>query len=205
MAFIGVVLALLGLPILETILLLLSSLLAFVAGLVALFFSVSVLFEVGEIVNQTKNSNEEKVIELLSILVEKSGIDSLYLKEDEVRVKFEGKYLKKGEKFDYSVNTKHEIPITIHNSGEKMAKNIEVGFIFPKDVLLEKTSSLSIFTDESFQIVRFNNDMIQAHENNRQGNLQITFLKTGEVEINIFIKGENVKYQRFPIRLNIVK
>ena len=86
-----------------------------------------------------------------------------------------------------------------------MAKNLEVGFVFPKDVLIEKTSNLSVYTDESSQIVRFTNEMIQSHENNLQGKMQVTFLKSGKINIQIFIKGENVKYQRFSFILNIVK
>ncbi|MEK7612268.1 MAG: hypothetical protein AAB407_02925 [Patescibacteria group bacterium] len=204
-AFMGVLLILLDIPIFETIIVLISSIFAFVAGVMTLFTSISVLFEVGEITNQAKNSNEEKIIELLSILVENSGTDNLYLKEDEIKVKFGDKNLKENEKFDFSVNTQHKISIRVHNSADKMAKNIEVGFVFPKDVLIEKTSNLSsIFTDESIQIVRFKNEIIQAHESNDKGALRITFLKPGEVSIDLFIKGENVKYKRFSFKLNII-
>jgi hypothetical protein len=203
-AFIGDLIALFNLSTLEAVLFIVCSILAFAAGIMTLFNVITVLFEVGEIVNKTKNSNEEKMIELLSILVEKSG-DNLYLKDEEIRVIFNNVYLKKDEKIDFSINSKHEIPISIHNSSEKMAKNVEVGLIFPKDVLIEKTPNLTVFADESSQIVRFNKEMIQSHENNMQGDLQITFLKSEEIKIEIFIKGENVKYKRFSFNLNIVK
>lgn len=203
-AFVGVLLALLDVSFSITVLGLFSSLVAFAAGIMTLFTSISVLFEVGEIANQSRSSNEEKVIELLSTMVEKGGADNLYLKENEVQIKLKGIVLKKAEKIDFSVNTKHEIPVAIENSADKMAKNVEAGLIFPKDVLIEKTGNLSVFTDESVQIVRFNREMIQAHENNRQGNIQVTFLTAGEKRIEVFIKGENVKYQRFSIKLNIV-
>ena len=137
-------------------------------------------------------------------MVEKSG-DNLYINPNELKVIFNNKFLKKGDKHDFSINTKHEIPVTILNSSEKMAKKVEIGFIFPKEVVIEKTTNISLYSDDSFQIVRFNQETIQAHENNVQGKLEITFLKSGESEIPIFIKGENVKYQKFNFKLNIVE
>lgn len=203
-AFTGTIVALLAISLIEIITALTFSLLAFICGLVILFISITVLFEVAEIVSEKKNGNEEKIIELLSTLVAKSG-DNLFLREDEVGVIFNDQLLSKDEKIDFSVNKKHEIPISIRNRSEKMAKKVEVGFIFPKDVVIEKTTNFSIYTDGSTQTVRFNLETIQAHENNKQGRLPITFLQAEESKIEVFIKGENVKYQKFPFKLNIVK
>ncbi len=203
-SFIGVLIALLSISLIYTVLALIFSFLSFIGGVMALFISVSLLFEVAEIVNQKKNTNEEKIIELLSTLVAQSD-HNLYLKEHKVKVKFNGEYLKKDAEVTFSTDKIHKVPISIENSSEMMAKTVEVGFIFPKDFVIEKTSNLSIYTDTSSQIVRFKREIIQAHENNQQGELQITFLKIGESNVDIFIKGENIKYQRFSFKLRIIK
>ncbi|MBI2640321.1 MAG: hypothetical protein HYW91_00330 [Candidatus Sungbacteria bacterium] len=203
-AFIGVLVTLVVKDLLATTIALGASIVSFAAGVTALFTSISVLFEVAEIVNQKKTSNEEKIIGFLSILAKKPGEDP-YLKEGEVKVEFNSRSLKKDEKFDFSVDKKYQIPIYIHNSSDRMAKTVEVGFVLPKDVVIEKTSNLEITTTEEEQIVRFKEGEIQAHNNNAQGNLEITFLKAKSIDVDVFIKGENVRYQRFPFKLNIVK
>ncbi len=203
-SFIAVLISLADINFSIKIILLISSGISLVAGFLALFTSVSVVFEVAEIMNQRKTSNEEKVIALLSTLVEKSG-ENPYLKEDEVEVKFHNKYLKENLKYDFSVDKKYDIPVSIHNKSDKMAKTVEVGFVFPKNVVIEKTNNLVITTTEEAQIVRFKEDGIQAHNDNLQGDIKLTFLESGKAEIDLFIKGENVKYRRFSFEVNIVK
>ncbi len=184
--------------------LLISGFIAFMAGLVALFTGISVVFEVAEIVNQKKNSNEEKIISLLSLLVEKAG-DNPYIKEGQIQFKFNTKSLKKDTEIDFSVDKKYEIPISIYNRSDKMAKTVEIGVIFPKDVVIEKTSNIDITTTEETQIVRFKEEAIQSYNDTQQGNIQLTFLKLGLVNSEIFIKGENIKHQRFPFKFKIIK
>jgi hypothetical protein len=184
---------------------LLFSFISFVGGLLTLYFSVSVLTEVAELVNENKRNNDGKIIELLSVLAAKNNEDNFYLKEEDFKAVFNEKQLTKDELFSFSVNKKYEIPISIINKSDKMAKNIEIGFILPTDFLIEKSPGLNIFTDESVQIVRFNDEIIQAHENRLHEKMIITFLKTGKFIINIFVKGENVKYYTFPISVTIIE
>ncbi len=179
-----------------------SSLISFIAGIMVLLTSISILFEVAEIVNQKKTSDEERIIALLSEIAQKPGEDP-FLKEGEIKVEFNRKSIKKDAQMDFSVDKKHKIPIHIHNSSNRMAKTVEVGFRFPKDVVIEK-NALNITTTEEEQIVRFKESEIQAHNNNSQGNLEITFLKAQKTPVTIFIKGENVKYESFVFNLNIV-
>lgn len=184
--------------------LLVLSLVFFGVGVFALCKSMVVLFEVGEITSQTKSSHEDKIIELLSSIVEKSGVENLYLKEGDITLKFNDKTLIKNDVYNFSVNTKHQIPFSIVNSATKMAKNIEVGLIFPVDVLIEKKSNMSISTSTTNQIIRFKKEIIQATEDNNQGKLELTFLKAQKFQVQVFIKGENVRVNKFTFNINVV-
>lgn len=205
-AFIGVIIAAQS-PIhsLQFIIALVSSAVAFLAGLCVLWMVLRVLVEVTEIVNQAKISNDEKIIELLSILVDRSPAETPFIEEAGIKAKFNNKFLKESETFEFSVNRKYEIPVSIENSSNRMAKKVELGLIFPKDFLVESTPNLSIFTDEKSQIVRFNREIIQAQENNLQGEMSITFLKVGEFKVDTFIKGENIKHHRFSFTLKVIE
>lgn len=202
-AFVGVLVSLNINNLALVVLVLIFSIVSFVAGVMALFTSISVLFEVAGIVSQKKTVNDEKILSFLSTLAEKTG-ENPYLGEDEIKVKFLGKNLEENKNFDFSVDKKHKVPVYIHNSSDRMAKTVEVGFIFPKEVVIEKASNLAITTTEKDQIVRFKESEIQAHNNNSKGDIELTFLKAGKIKVPIFIKGENVRYQRFSFDLNII-
>lgn len=193
-----------SLPLTITLIAMATSLGSFVLGLRALFTSISVLAEVSEMVSDARRTTEGKVIELLSTLVEKSGAESLFLKEGQVVLQLNKKRVSKDETFDFSVNKKHEIPVSIINTSDTMAKNVEVGLILPKDVVVEKSPNLGLHAAEKQQIVRFNVPVIHAHENYLKGRMSITFLKADQYKIEVFVKGENVKYQSFKINLKIV-
>ncbi len=204
-SFVAVLISLMDIGITATIIAITSSFVSLTAGLLSLLTSIAVLFEVAEIVNQAKTGKEDKIIDLLSTLVEKEG-ESLYLKEGSVRVKFNNNELKEDLKLNFSVDKKYEIPISIFNKSEKMARLIEVGLIFPKSVVIEKTNNISSITPtKDAQIVRFKEDGVQAYNDTHQGKLQLTFLEPRLIISEVFIKGENVKYQRFKFQLNIVK
>ncbi|MFA5312217.1 MAG: hypothetical protein WC375_02725 [Methanomassiliicoccales archaeon] len=203
-SFIGILVALFNIELSFRIILIISSLISLTAGFISLIQSIIVVFEVGEIVNGKKGSDDEKIIALLSTLVEKAG-ENPYIAGENIEIKLNQTPLKEGASMDFSVDKKHEISVGIHNKSDKMAKVIEVGFVFPKNIVIEKSSNFSVTTTEDKQIVRFEDDTIQAHNNNRQGNISLTFLESKRTEIDIFIKGENVKYRKQKLVLNIVK
>lgn len=175
-----------------------------IIGFFTLHSSIMVLFEVSEIVSQKKISNEEKMIELLSTLAENAG-ENPYLGVDDIEVRFKKDILKPKSSVDFSVDQKYDIPISIQNKSDKMAKNVEIGFIFPTNVVIEKASNFDITTTEDKQIVRFKESAIQAHNDNRQGNISLTFLEAKKTNVDLFIKGENVKYKRFTFELKVIK
>ncbi len=203
-SFIAVLITLFNIDFSLRIILSISSVVSLIAGFIALFQSIIVVFEVGEIINGKKGSNDEKIIELLTTLVEKAGADP-YLKEEDMEVNFNKTPLKKGISINFSADKKYEIPVSIHNKSDKMAKVVEVGFIFPKNVIIEKSSNFEVTTTEQIQIVRFKDDAIQAHNNVLRGNIGLTFLDSKNTAVDMFIKGENVKYIRFSFNLNIIK
>jgi len=179
------------------------SILSFVAGLIALWESAMILVEVSGSINQKKKNYEEKMVELLSTIAEKGGSD--FFVKDGITAIFNGKLLKKDVVLEFSTNRPYEIPVSINNSGELMAKNVEIAFVFSKDFLVENTSNITNYTSETSQIVRLNNDMVQAHENLNKGKMKITFLKPGVYPIDTFIKGENVKYNKFIFSIKVIE
>lgn len=174
-------------------------------GFYALYTSITVLVEVTEIVSSRRTSVEERIVELLSDLVEKSGAEGLYLKKGDAKILFANEPLEPSTVHTFSVNKKHHIPISFINSSLAMAKKVEVGFIFPKDFLVEKTDKYRIYTDESMQIVRFNNEIISGWERMNLYGLDVTFLNVGLYEITAFVKGENIKYERVIFKLKVVE
>ncbi|MCX6784995.1 MAG: hypothetical protein NTV81_03650 [Candidatus Komeilibacteria bacterium] len=205
-SFIGVLFALFGLSNIATIVVLMFSLLAFVCGIIILMKSILVLFEIGEIINQARNTNENKVIELLSLIVEKIGDDNLFLKPDEMQVQFYNETVIPGKVYLFTANKEYNIPVSIINSSDRIAKNIEVCFRFPKEFLVNETPNISsIYSDKKGQNVRFNQEIIQAKENNHQNNLIITFLKVGEHKLNMFIKGESIKYRKVEYTIKVIE
>jgi hypothetical protein len=181
------------------------SFILFLLGLRTLWKSFSVLVEVAEIVNTSKEDNESKQIELLSTLVEKSGDKSLFLDPEKINIKFNDENLITSSKLIFTINKKYDLSVVIVNSDERMAKNVEVGFTFPLDFLVEKTPNVSsIYTGDNKQIIRFNEDVIQGNEKNIQGNMQITFLKLGDFPVQVFIKGENIKPKKTSFSIEII-
>ncbi len=180
------------------------SVITFLWSLYFIWKGIIVLIEVASMVSETKRNSEDKVIELLSRLVDKNNDDSLFLKPENINIKFDKMKLSEGHTFKFPINVNRPIPICINNSGDIMAKNIEIGFIFPPDFLIDKTSNIfSIYPEEKRQIIRFKEEYVLGNEDNLQGEMKVTFLKEGIHDVKAFIKGENVrnKYTKFKIEV----
>lgn len=74
-----------------------------------------------------------------------------------------------------------------------MAKDVEVGFSFPADFLIEKNSGYSIYASGTEQIVRYSEERIHGKTNFIKQPLTVTPLNKGEFVFDTFIKGENIK------------
>ncbi|MGH7739287.1 MAG: hypothetical protein ACREL1_03980, partial [bacterium] len=68
-------------------------------------------------------------------------------------------------------------------------------FIFPSDLVIEKSNSYSLWADENKreQIVRYQVDKLHGKTNFIQGSLGVTPIKKGSYVMKIFVKGENIK------------
>jgi hypothetical protein len=177
---------------------------SFIYSIYFIWKSLAVLIEVSVIVSETKRSSEDKIIELLSNIANKNGDDSIFLKPENINIKFNNEIIQPKKQIDFAINISHEIPISIINSGDMMAKNVEIGFIFPSDFLVEKTTNIdSLYAEEERQIIRLRDEFVRGSENKMKGKIKTTFLKAGVHEVTAFIKGENVKnkYIKFFIKV----
>ncbi len=164
----------------------------FLYTVVILWKLLLVLTEASLVISEDKTSSDNKIIELLSTLVEKSSA-SPFLDERKLSIKFDNQILTENSKLPYSVNNNHSVKICFMNSDEQMAKNVEVGFIVPLDFIIEKNDKISIMTTAENQILRFSRSYVQMKEINILGTLSFSILKNGTHKIQAFMKGENIK------------
>ena len=187
------------------ILLIFISAITFLLSIYFIWKSLIILVEVTGIINETKRNSEDKIIELLSRLIDKNNEDSMFLKPEKINIKLNKILLTETTNLKYAINVNHSISVSINNSSDLMAKNIEIGFIFPPDFLVERTSNISsIYTEETKQIVRFRQEFVRGNEDNQQGKMEITFLKDGIHDITAFIKGENFRNKYIKFKIEVV-
>ncbi len=206
LSLIGVMVALSSDDILVRYLAFVLSLLFFGYTIYILWKLLGALTELSVIVKEEKTNSDKTIIRLLSASVEKTpDVVSPFLNEGKVSILFNKEKVVNDKKIPFSANKKYQLPISIVNSDERMAKKVEVGFIFPLSFMIEETSDISsIYTGENHQIVRFEEEFIQSDETNQQGNLNITFLKVGPHNIRVFIKGENIKVSNYSFTIEVI-
>jgi len=183
-----------GIPLKYNSLIIIFSLLSLIYGLSSLWFLFKILVEATEVSNRSKKDYETKNIELLTTLADKIGGAELFIKPEEIDIYIDQKILKGDVVVNYSINTKCFLAIAVANHSDKMVKNYELGFRFPKEFLIEETSNISsLYINEKEQIVRFRSEIMQGRERLEDGNLTITPLKDGSFTVRGFFKAENVK------------
>ena len=169
---------------------LLVSLIAFSYAIVVLWKLVGIIVEVKKIVDIDTKARDGRTIELLSALVEKTG--QYFLKR--VYVTLDGTDIKDDSRIvTAQTNVKQELKIGVQNHESRMAKNIEFGFTFPANFIIEKKDYYSIYRDEKQQIIRYTIDHIHATTHQLFEPLIITPLEQGDQKINTFIKAENIE------------
>ncbi len=175
----------------------LVSIACFCYALFILWKLLGVVIEVRKTIDEEKRDiymktieRDMKTIELLSALVRKESqyfLKNVYIAIDDKKIKDNA-----GE-ITMSAYKKQELKIGIINSELRMAKNIEIGFTFPSDFIVEKTAYYSIFTSKTSQVVRYKSSFIHGNTDLKLSPLIITPIKVGEYKIGTFIKAENIE------------
>jgi len=158
-----------------------------------LWKSLTLMAEVKKTIDTEQRDERRKTNDLLSTLVEKVEKGGQSFLEN-VYVTLEGRNIKDdGLDLDMEANRKRELRISLTNLEKRMAKNLEIGFIFPSDFIIEKNDYYSIYTTEKTQIVRYALGLVHGDTNQILSPLVITPLKKGDWKVRTFIKAENIE------------
>lgn len=187
-SFIGVILAILKQN--YAGLFVVVSLMFLTYALFVLWKLLGIIIEVRKITGDDKRETDSRIIELLTALVEKEAqyfLKKVYIAIDDKNIKDDT-----GE-ITIAADKKQELKIGVHNSESRMAKNMEIGFIFPLEFIIEKTDHYSIYTNTTNQIVRYTTTAIHGNTNLKLNPLIVTPLKEGAYKMRTFIKAENIE------------
>jgi ABC-type multidrug transport system fused ATPase/permease subunit len=162
------------------------------------------------------------MVSLIDILVEIKKAESIDNYESEIKqlllsiAKKEDEFLKKvyisinkekivedGTIIKAQAQEKNEWETSLVNNERRMAKNIQIGIMFPPEFIIEKNSSYSITNDEASQIVRYSVDILHGNTNKILDPLTVTGLTKGKYEITTFIKAENIEstYRKLTLKV----
>ncbi len=174
----------------------------FIWSLSTLWKLLNIITEVVNLVNRDKRQTELKVVELLSNLVEKtkSQLD-FFLKNFSLRI--DQKKVDAKLNIELKSDEKKTLSVSLENFETRMAKEVEVGFIFPTEFMVEKSSSFTVFNDQDSQVIRFRSPIIQGQTHQHFGSITITPLKKGKITIRAFVKAENIEATNMNISFNI--
>jgi len=182
---------------------LIISLLLFLYEIILLYFFFAVIIEAKTVIDKDKKQTESKFLELLSILVEKAEEETQFflknvniLVDDNIIGQIDGVITISNDK-------EQELRVSILNKEFRMAKQVQIGFVFTYDFLIEEESYYSIYTAENNRIVRYNQELIHGNTNLNLRPLIITPLKSGNFDIGTFIHAENIETKSDSFRLEV--
>lgn len=178
------------------------SLICFVYSIVVLWKLLGIIIEVKKTIDDDKKTMDMKTIELLSALAEKESgyfLKAVYINIDNKKIQDDT------GKITVSVDKKQELKMGISNLELRMAKNIEIGFNFPLDFIIEKTNYYSIYTTKTNQLVRYATNLIHGKTTQLLLPLIITPLQEGDYKINTFIKAENIESTYHNLNLKVTE
>lgn len=176
------------------------SLICFACSLTVLVKLLSIITEVKKTIDDDKKNMDMKTIELLSVLSKRGAeyfLTAVYININDKIIQDDT------DKITVSADKKQELKIGLTNRESRMAKNIEIGFIFPLDFIIEKTNYYSIATTKTIQVVRYTRDIIHGNTNQPFLPLIITPLKEDDYEIRTFIKAENIESTYHNLNLKV--
>ncbi len=138
-------------------------------------------------------------------LVHLPKLDDEFL--EEVYVRFGGFDLKEDTIVPkLTLNEKATWAIAIRNADDRMAKDVEAGFRFPTDLVVDNTGPDSIYKDpkDGEQIVRYQAERIHAETIQLKSDLSITPIKKGKFSVRVFLKAENIKVKTVSLKFTVV-
>ena len=184
---------------------LLLSLTGFVYAIIILWNLIDIIFEVKEIIDAEKKSTETNTVELLTSLVREvvDRTGQYFLKT--VYIGLDGQDIK-DDSYEMTIpmNIKKEVKVQLRNSETRMTKNVEVGFIFPTNFIIDESVSYTNYLDGQGQIVRYSVSILHGNTNQLFSPIFITPLERGEYNIVTFIKAENIESTYRNITINVI-
>jgi uncharacterized membrane protein len=185
---------------------LIISVVGFTYAIVVLWKLIVIIIEVRKIIDTDRKDTDTRTTELLTALLEeirKTG--QYYLKKVYITVDGDD-IVDNSHIITVRANNKTELKLGIDNRETRMVKNIEIGFIFPNDFIVEKSGSYSIYRDEKRQIIRYSINTIQGDTNlHITEPLIITPLEQGEHKIVTFVKAENIEATDRNITIKVIE
>jgi len=184
---------------------LLISAVSFLYALYVLWNLLTLIAEIKKTIDDDRERSDANLEQLMTNVLERMKEDKSEFLED-ISITLDGRNIDdiSGEITVVS-DKKQEFKFGLRNSETRMAKNVEVGFIFPTDFIIEKSTRYSIYTDETRQIVRYTSDYVHGKERRIYEPLVLTPLKEGPYKIDVFIKGENIEPMRKSLNLKVVR
>jgi len=197
-SFLGVILAILiKINIYYIGVLIIVSLIFFFSALYILWKLLGIVIEVKKIIDEDKKDMEAKIIELLSLISQPPQVVQIqeqYFLKNTYLIIMNKDIKKDGVEFTLYTDTTRGLDIKLINAEKRMAKNVEVGFLFSRNFIITKSTKYAINTDkDGHQIVRFKIKEIQGYTTYIFPRLIITPINEGKYVIRTFIKAENIE------------
>ncbi|MBU2529048.1 hypothetical protein KKF70_06670 [bacterium] len=178
----------------------------FIRGFINLINLFSIIVEVKKNIDDTKNEEiknrlelENEKINILKIIAKKENEHLL----KKVKIVIDSNDIIKDNKVVITIDSDKEktFDVRVANSESRMAKEVEIGFVFPPSFMIVKGTGYSIFTSEDKKILRYNINPLHGKTKQILSDLKITPLTAGEYDITTFIKAENMEsiYNSFKV------
>jgi len=201
----------------------LISLISFCYALFVIWKMLGIIVEVRKTTFDDQKESEKETRDLLSTLVEKvekatqevttkvdkgaqDFLKEIFLTVNDVVIDNDQKEI------TVLLNQNNELRMSIKNKEKRIAKNIQIGFVFPTDLIIETGGNYGSYFDDESQIIRHEISFLHANTNLIiKKPLIVTPLKEGSVKIKTFIKAENIQpiyrnltLKAIPSEINIV-
>jgi hypothetical protein len=168
---------------------------------------LKVVIEARKLIDDKESERNTKIIQLMSIVAEKitqqeqiTFLKKVHIIIDDVSI------MDDSNTITMLVNKMQKLKIGIRNSESIMANDIEIGFEFSSDFIIEKLKSYAFYSDSTKQIVRSYTTRLHAETYLLLGEpLTFTPIKVGKFSIVTWVKAQNIKPERHKVSINVEK